>query len=249
MEHLCKIFLFATFLVGSYGNPLAMDMEDPVPYAPWQASLRSYGDMTHFCSGAIISSRWILTTANCVNGRTISNTKIVVEKQTIKPAGPMYDIAEFFLNPDFDPIFYENNLALIRMETDIVFNGDVYAVDLPSSDPPAGELVVLTGWRSDEEIFTPNDMQMARKETLSNEQCAEIHRNGDSHVHIYPTSVCARPRMMNCYCIVDAGAPLVSEDGRLIGLFSITAGCGRMLPAVYMRVNSYRDWIRTVSGV
>lgn len=92
-------------------------------------------------------------------------------------------------------------------------------------------------------------MQIARKVTLANDECRQIHIAGESHVNIYPTSVCARPRMVGCYCIIDAGAPLASEDNVLIGVFSLSAGCGRMLPAVYTRVHNYRDWISMIANV
>ncbi|XP_058463309.1 chymotrypsin-2-like [Malaya genurostris] len=225
------------------------DSTDPVPYAPFQASFRSVPGLIHVCSGSILSGRWILTAAHCVQGRTVTTTKIVVGSYTINPQGVEYDPAEFHINPNFDPLFYEHDIALVRTATDIVLNDDVRVITLPSSVAPAGELVVLTGWRSDIAEETPNDMHMARKVTLDNDECETIHKEGDSHVEIHVTNVCARPRMTGCYCIIDAGAPLATEELELVGVFSISAGCGRGLPAAYTRVQSYRSWIATVTGL
>ncbi|XP_039450558.1 trypsin-7-like [Culex pipiens pallens] len=243
--------LILTLVVALAGVHVArgQEVEPPAPNSPFQASLRSMPARNHFCSAVIISNQWLLTAAHCVQGRTAASLKVVVGSYTLDPQGTEYEVAEFVKYPSFNPIYYEHDIALLRTATPIVMNADVRVIPLPSGDAPAGELVILSGWRSDILDEVPNDMMMARMVTIDNTECEQMHEAGDSHVNIYPTNVCARPRMAGCYCIIDSGAPLASENDVLIGVFSISAGCGRMLPAVYSRVHAYRGWITSVSGV
>lgn len=60
-----------------------------------------------------------------------------------------YAVDEIHLYQNFDPIFYEHDLALVKTTVDIELSENVQIINLPNVSAPAGELVVLTGWRSD----------------------------------------------------------------------------------------------------
>lgn len=44
---------------------------------PYQVSLRRWGSDFHFCGGALISQKWIVTTGNCVYQRPRNSINLV----------------------------------------------------------------------------------------------------------------------------------------------------------------------------
>lgn len=50
-------------------------------------------------------------------------------------------------------------------------------------------------------------------------------------------------------CGGDAGSPIVSQQGQLLGIVSWAIECGRPQPAVHTRVIPYLGFIREVTGL
>lgn len=79
----------------------------PISAAPFMASLRSITNV-HFCGGAIVSTRYIVTAAQCTNGRAGTDINVVVGTSLRNSGGTTYRSSTIINNPFFDGATLEN---------------------------------------------------------------------------------------------------------------------------------------------
>lgn len=102
---------------------------------PFIAGFRTLANQ-HICGGVIISNRWILTTAQCANGRQNQpqNHMAVVGSHTGRDGTP-YNLELIRIHPRFNLRFLTNNIALLRTARDIQFvQGRITPIRLPNND-------------------------------------------------------------------------------------------------------------------
>lgn len=78
----------------------------PISAAPFMASLRSLTN-AHFCGGAIVSTRYVLTAGQCTNGRAGTDINVVVGS-SLRTGGTTYRSSGIINHPFFDGATLEN---------------------------------------------------------------------------------------------------------------------------------------------
>lgn len=113
---------------------------------PYHVSLRANNTPTaHFCGGAILNSRWILTGGHCtefVNGSPIA----VAGTIKLSDPGQKYEIVKMISHPGYVLGKVPYDIALWRTSKDIVFNDNVKPVTLPTEDTPANVVLTVPGF-------------------------------------------------------------------------------------------------------
>jgi len=216
---------------------------------PWQASFQtSWG--FHFCGASIVSERWLVTAAHCVEGKSAGSVKVVLglhdQGQTVgNPAE--YDIAQILAHPAYDRSTISNDITLIQTTSPIQFNSRVQTIDLPSQDQVfSGQACQISGWGElGWNQGSPDILQKLDVEVKSVEWC---QRNAwvytDDKVCIMPASGRA-----SSACRGDSGGPLAC-GGTLVGAASYVFGeCSTRNANVYANVAHFRGWIRDNSGL
>ncbi|KAJ8982219.1 hypothetical protein NQ317_013521 [Molorchus minor] len=108
---------------------------------PWQAALRvkGKGKSAHWCGAVVISSKWVITAAHCLQGYAKGAYVVVAgEYNTDEEEGTEQQkyIEEYFIHENFRKGHKMNNdIALIKLKgTGFMLNEDVQPICLPDID-------------------------------------------------------------------------------------------------------------------
>jgi len=219
---------------------------------PYQAYLQSCSTQgCAMCGATLINKRYAITAMHCVEGavnlvvslgeHSISSNSETLPAQTIR-------VERVVRRPDYTEADVNNDIALLRLSSEVVFTSHVVPACLPT-DPGrsyAGATAHVSGWGTTQESGDTSSVLKETQQTiLANTDPVCVTGAGDSPV---PASkLCAYTRGSDS-CQGDSGGPLVvREEGRwtLVGVVSYGVGCARPgYAGVYARVSHYLDWIR-----
>ena len=118
---------------------------------PWQVHLRQ-GSPTagfgYFCGGTIIDAKTILTAAHCYYEKNLNAANFFVTAGIVHVggAGQSAYVEKITLHESFNPITFNNDIAILKLKTPMTFNDKVQQACLPeASFVPTGK-AVASGW-------------------------------------------------------------------------------------------------------
>ncbi|XP_076238933.1 uncharacterized protein LOC143182076 [Calliopsis andreniformis] len=225
---------------------------------PWQASIRVRGHSrsSHWCGAVILSSKYVLTAAHCLEGYNKGtyfvragdyNTEI--DEGTEAEA----NIEDYFIHEEFRKGHRMNNdIALVLLKGQGISLGKgIMPICLPPSNTeyPAGLNCTISGFGSIEtgKSTHSKNLRYGWVPLLDQTECRAGHVYGEGAIS--DGMVCAGYLDEDGIdtCDGDSGGPLACVNNGAFTLYGITSWgqhCGRAnKPGVYVRVSYYRRWI------
>ncbi|GLV36075.1 uncharacterized protein CBL_01839 [Carabus blaptoides fortunei] len=154
------------------------------------------------CAGAILNSRWILTSAFCAERN--SNLRIEYGKNTIAGNGNVGQLVyRKFIHPSFNRATLTNDIALLEMNPPLPGDAPITQVVLPTNvlDNYIGQTGTISGWGATTEYGLFSIFLNSKPVTIfHNDYC---QRDGN---YMIPYKLCTGGRAV---CEGDQGAPLV----------------------------------------
>uniref|UniRef100_A0A182PP22 Peptidase S1 domain-containing protein n=1 Tax=Anopheles epiroticus TaxID=199890 RepID=A0A182PP22_9DIPT len=201
-----------------------------------------------FCSGAIISPRYVLSAAHCTRTiPSVSRVQALVGDHDYRtgldtPYSAIYNIEQIISHENYNDQTRNNDIALLRTSNEIDFNRGVGPICLPflySTYSFADLSVDIAGWGTTS--FGGPMSTVLRKTTLNvlqNAICTAPYVN-DQKVCTFAVG--------RDSCQYDSGGPLYlrgSQRMYSIGIISYGSACAASTASVATRVTSYLSWIR-----
>jgi secreted trypsin-like serine protease len=233
----------------------------PFFFAPWSAGLAVAGTNVasiltpYFCGATIISKRWALTVAYCVEDVRPKDIVLFYGADSIEEATRV-QIKKIIVHPEYKKGDFKNAIALLETDRELniprVLLSSLPRISTDQSLSPDDLETRVFGWGSLSEGGPLNsnllqvDVSIVDK-GICNSPVSYAGRISDD-------MLCAESRVHGIeVCQGFSGSGLVSvsrEAHRLIGLVSWGEGCGRSnKPTVYTDVAYFRDWIEKYTAV
>jgi secreted trypsin-like serine protease len=246
-------------IVGGDTAPDIIPWQVHVHYSPRNRCFPNSG--TCSCGGTILNENTILSAAHCFYPFETADYIEAGIKVEGSSKGQKIDVIEVILHPLYNSsrevATHDNDIAILKLEKPLTFNGDVLPASLPDAtlNPEfKEEFAYVSGWGTTSRGGpTSKDLKFVSIPILEVSKCVNL--NSDYTPSEITTNMICAGDLINGgedSCQGDSGGPMVTQysdrvDTAIIyGIVSWGNGCAQQNgPGMYTRVSNYNTWIQS----
>ncbi|XP_045687323.1 transmembrane protease serine 9-like [Phyllostomus hastatus] len=217
---------------------------------PYMASVQVNG--THVCGGFLVTERWVLSAAHCLEHVNTNETLVQVllgahSLSQPEPSKQLYDVIRAVPHPDSRLDTIDHDLLLLQLSENATLGPAVKPLPWQQEDRDVagGTLCDVAGWGVINHSGRKPDLLQYLLLPVINRTICNLRKYHDGTVT--ERMMCAESKRNMDSCKGDSGGPLVC-NGVAEGV--VTSGsrvCGNpKKPGIYTRVGSYTAWINSV---
>ncbi|CAF0905030.1 unnamed protein product [Rotaria sordida] len=222
---------------------------EAIPHSwPWIVSLQL---RDHFCGGALIDARHVLTAAHCLTSVSSSQIRIIagLHERTNLNTGRTQNIgvSRIFTHEQYSTVNQAHDIAILRLSQPVQLNEYVRLICLPGADPQESATVTVAGWGTvnKNSVLATHLRQVSIK--VTNAQASTAYSN---YFNVQRQIGAGIPNLGGKdSCQGDSGGPLMyNNNGQwyLSGVVSFGTDCALPnYPGVYTRTSAYLSWIQS----
>lgn len=218
--------------------------------AAWQALIRIKGTRSTVCAATVIDAKWVLTAAQCVQGRRIQSLEVAAgarDARTFRGA-QIRPVLRVVVHPRYDRVIKVNDVALIELRTPLTLNKQVQVAPIALSYADIDSArATMVGWGMVRPGLQPA-IPALRKSDASIKSTTECQRTNGSA--FFAGMLCAVPTAVNKtrtqLCNSDVGAALTARGRNgsyVIGVASSSLVCTDRNPGLYTDITSVTSWV------
>ncbi|XP_069703487.1 trypsin-1-like isoform X2 [Periplaneta americana] len=146
-----QLLLFVVTVSGAHvetpDSRIVAGSETTIEEYPYQLSmqLQPKDKLIHNCGASIISEKWALSAAHCVEGLPLDWMSLRAGSTYASKGGSLHKVKKIYMN-NYDPENYENDICLLEVEPPFEYSKSVQAIPMESSSVAGGTVGVATGW-------------------------------------------------------------------------------------------------------
>ncbi|XP_017777350.1 PREDICTED: uncharacterized protein LOC108563242 [Nicrophorus vespilloides] len=213
------------------------------------------GNYKFLCAGSLISDKYVLTAATCINTKIPVSVRLGdlnLESDSDDANAVDVKIARVLKHPDYDGSKVQNDIGLIELESKIEFNDNIRpaCLNTEKSSTDADSFIAI-GWGQTEiGAVSPSLMKVTLNEIASAE-CIKTYKSRNITIN-GESQICTNSKTKDT-CRGDSGGALQKlnpDFSSAYDIYGITSfgsrNCASGFPSVFTRVSYYIDWIESI---